>query len=149
MIMNLHDSNISRRPRTMAITHKTQRADAFLNTCSGNALTHPPVVYATNRSKAVVLVCGFVVFTMKGFRLSLTLLLVLVLFFSVLFSIVMTLFWEERASLLKLLMHLYVFLACATFVFFSSSWCPGLAVACDCCTPWTFHVMFFLSLMMP
>ena len=27
-------------------------------------------------------------------------------------------------------------------VFFSSTWCRGLAAACDCDTPWTFHLTF-------
>ena len=32
------------------------------------------------------------------------------------------------------------------FVFFSSSWCRGLAADCDCCTPWTFLFLKFWTL---
>ena len=38
------------------------------------------------------------------------------------------------------LVHLFVYLLCVTFVVFSSSWCHGLAAACDCDTPCTFHL---------
>ena len=37
---------------------------------------------------------------------------------------------------------LLVHLACVPFVFFSSSSCRGLAPACDCGTPLTFHFTF-------
>ena len=36
-----------------------------------------------------------------------------------------------------LLVHLFVLYG-LVFVIFSSSWCRGLAVVCDCGTPWTF-----------
>ena len=31
--------------------------------------------------------------------------------------------------------------------FFSSSWCRGLVVVCDCGTPWTFLLPFFFLMM--
>ena len=47
-------------------------------------------------------------------------------FFSALFSIVITSRGEERTGL---------YASCAVYPYvFSSSWCQGLAVACDCCT---------------
>ena len=40
-----------------------------------------------------------------------------------------------------LLVHLFVYLALQS-VFFPSSWCQGLAAACDYDTPWTFLLTF-------
>ena len=38
--------------------------------------------------------------------------------------------------------YLFVNLACVTFcICFSSSGCQGLAVAYDCGSPWTFHLV--------
>ena len=28
----------------------------------------------------------------------------------------------------------------------ASSWCPGLAAVCDCCTPWIFLLTFFCNI---
>ena len=65
-------------------------------------------------------------------------------FVPVLFSIVITSLWEEKAGLYA--SRVSVCLSCMhlLFVFFSSSWCRGLAADCDCdcCTPWTFHLNF-------
>ena len=57
--------------------------------------------------------------------------------FFVCFSILITLLEEERAGLVCL------FCACMILSFFSSSWCRGLAVVCDCGIPWTFLLTLF------
>ena len=44
---------------------------------------------------------------------------------------------EERAGLCASRAFVY-FARVDFFSFFSSSWCQGLAGACDCGTPWTF-----------
>ena len=36
----------------------------------------------------------------------------------------------------------FVYFACVGLSFFSSSWCQGLAAACDCGIPWTFLLTF-------
>ena len=58
------------------------------------------------------------------------------------FSIVITSFGEERAGLWS--SHAFVCLFCTSqfLTFFSSSWCQGLAAACDCGNPWTFLLNF-------
>ena len=61
-------------------------------------------------------------------------------FFSVLFSIVITsLGLGKRKLVCMLLMHLFVYFAHINFCPFSSSWCQGLTAACDCGTSWTFN----------
>ena len=74
---------------------------------------------------------------------SLVLLFVLLLlFFSVLFSTVITSLGEERPGLCASRAFVYSFYECPFLSFFSSSWCQGLTVACDCGTPWTFLLTF-------
>ena len=67
---------------------------------------------------------------------------VLVFFFPVLFSIVVTSLGTERAVLYS--SHEFVCLSCMRLFlsFFSSSWCQGLAAACDCGTTGTFFNVF-------
>ena len=68
-------------------------------------LLNPPVVYTTDRSKAVVpidvvlILCSFVVYTTRHFMFGLALLFVYVFVFSCPFSILITLLGEEGASL--------------------------------------------------
>ena len=59
------------------------------------------------------------------------------------FSIAITSLGEERELIL---VFLYVCLICAYLVLAvsSSSWCLGRAAVCDCGTPWTFLLPFFL-----
>ena len=45
---------------------------------------------------------------------------------------------EERSGLCASRAYVCLFLYGLVFVIFSSSWCMGLAVVCDCGTPWTF-----------
>ena len=49
-----------------------------------------------------------------------------------------------------ILVHLFVYFAHINFSIFSlaSSWCRGLAAACDCGFPWTFLLIFFNKLIM-
>ena len=83
------------------------------------------------------------VFTTGRFMLGLTLLVVLV-FISVLCSIVITSLGEERAGLCACREYVCLFCTRQFLSFFSSTWCQGLAVACDCGTPWTFLLIFLL-----
>ena len=82
------------------------------------------------------------IFTARCFILSLTLLLVLMLFFFVLFSIVITFLGKERAGLYVYASRAFACLSALLIVFFSSSWCRRLAVDSDCGTPLTFHLTF-------
>ena len=84
---------------------------------------------------------------------NLTLLIVLVLLFFVclllFFSVLLALRSPrlgKRELVCVLLVHLFVYFAHVNhlgFSFFSSSWCQGLAAACDCDTPWIFLLTFF------
>ena len=103
---------------------------------------NPPVVYSTDRSKAVVpvLVLLFVAlwFILRGDLLYVFSCVILFLCFSVLLVLrLITTLGEERANLS----------AFRTFVRFvlvsSSSWGLGRAAVCDCGTPWTFVSFFF------
>ena len=54
---------------------------------------------------------------------------------------------EERAGLCVSRVFVCLFSTRWVLSFFSSSWCQGLAAACDCDTPWTFLltvVVFFI-----
>ena len=75
------------------------------------------------------------------FVLCLTLCYFVLVFLSP-FSIAITLLGEERANLSAF----YICSICACLVlsvFFSSSWCLGRAVVCECGTLWTFLLPFF------
>ena len=51
--------------------------------------------------------------------------------------------FRKRELVFVLLVHLFVcFAACMFLSLFSSSWCRGLAVVCDCGIPWTFLLLF-------
>ena len=46
---------------------------------------------------------------------------------------------------LRLLSYVFSICACLDLSVSSSSWCLGGAAVCDCGTPWTFFLPFFLS----
>ena len=72
--------------------------------------------------------------------LSLSLLIVLMFFSPI--SIMITWLGEERAGLYASRAFIMFILHTLLFVFFSSSWCVGLAVNYDCGTPWTFYLIY-------
>ena len=100
--------------------------------CRQKNIFKPPVVYATDRSKAVTPVL-FLFWVALWFIL----LFVLVFLFSP-FSIVITSLGEEGAGLCASRAFVCLFCTRLFVSFFSSSWCQGLAAASDCGTPWTF-----------
>ena len=109
-------------------------------------ITHPPVVYATDRSKVVVpvlfLFCVALLFILRGASC----LKVFPCSLSLCFFILLAL-WSprlgKRVLVCVLLVHLFVL-----SVFFSYSWCRGLAAVCDCGTPWTFLLIFLWRLIL-
>ena len=99
----------------------------------------PRVVYASDRSKAVVpvlfLFCMALWFILRGASCFKVFLCSLSSCFVIPFSIVITSLVEEGAGL------------CASrafvlYVLVSSFWCRGLAAVCDCGIPWTFLLIF-------
>ena len=84
--------------------------------------------------------CYFVLYSTRRFVLSLALCYFVLVFFSP-FRIAFISLGEERANL-----SAFVCSICASFVLSvsSSSWSLGGAAACDCGTPWTFRLPFFL-----
>ena len=54
------------------------------------------------------------------------------------FSILNNSLGEERAGLCASRPFVCLFCECMFLSFFPSSWCQGLAAACDCGIPWTF-----------
>ena len=110
---------------------------------------NPPVVYSTDRSKAVVLVLvllfGALWFILRDDLLYVLPCAILFLCFSVLFNIAITSLGEERANLSAFRMFdRFVLVWISRFPF--SSWCPGRAAVCDCGTPWTFLLPFLVSI---
>ena len=81
----------------------------------------------------ILILCGFVVFTTGCFILSLALLFVLVQSCLALWSPRL----GKRELVYVLLVHLFVYFERVNFCPFSLP-LPGLAVAFDCGTPWTF-----------
>ena len=112
--------------------------------CGKNAL-NPPVVYSTDRSKAVVLVL-VLFFVALWFILPGDLFYALCNFVFVFFShlgIAITSLGEERASLGAFRTFFFCLIcACLVLSVSSSSWCLGRAAVCDCGTPWTFLLLF-------
>ena len=109
---------------------------------------NPPVVYSTDRSKAVVpvLVLLFVAlwFILRG---DLVLCLTLCYFVLVCFQSFLAL-QLPRLGKRELILVLFVRLfscACLVLSVSSSSWCLGRAAVCDCSTPWTFLLPFFIA----
>ena len=99
----------------------------------------PPVIYSTDRSKAVVpvLVLLFValVYSTRRFVSSLALCYFVIVLFSP-FIIAITSLGEERANL-SVFSYVCLICACSVSSVSSSSWCLGWTAACDCSTPWT------------
>ena len=109
-------------------------------------VNHPPVVYATDRSKAVVpvfyLFCVALWFILWGASCFKVFPCSLSSCFFIPFSIVITSLGKEEAGLCT--SGAFVCFVRVSFChFFSSSWCRGLAAVCDCGTPWTFLLTFF------
>ena len=77
--------------------------------------------------------------------LSLALLFVLVLFFYSVRSAMWSSRLAKRELFCVLLVHLFVYFARVNVCPFSSSWCQGLAAACDCGTPWIFLLSLLLQ----
>ena len=107
----------------------------------------PPVVYSADRSKAVVpvLVLVFVAlwFILRGDLFYVLPCVILLLCFSVLLAL-------RLPRLGKTELILVIFCTFVRFVLvlicrFLSSWCLGRDAVCDCGTPWTFLLPFFLS----
>ena len=104
------------------------------------------MVYSTDRCKAVVpvLVLLFVAlwFILRGDILYVFPCVILFLCFSVLFVLRLPRL-GKRELILVLFVRLFD-LCLFGFVGFSSSWGLRRAAVCDCGTPWTFLVPFFL-----
>ena len=104
-----------------------------------------PVVYSTDRSKAVVpvLVLLFVAlwFILRGDLFYVLPCVILFLCLSVLLALRLPRL-GKRELILVLCVRLFD-LCSFGFVGSSSSWCLGRAAVCDCGTPWTFLLPFF------
>ena len=114
---------------------------------------NPPVVYSTDRSKAVVpvLVLLFVAlwFILRGDLLYVFPCVILFLRFSVLLVLRLPRL-GKRELILVLFVRLFDLCLFGFVGFLSSSWGLGRAAVCDCGTPWTFLLpvfffFFFLS----
>ena len=105
---------------------------------------NPPVIYSTGRSKAVVSVLVFLLvalwFIPRGdlFYVLPCVILFLCFFFSVFLALQLPRL-EKRELVL-----VCSICACLILSISSSSWCLGRAAVCDCGTPWTFLLPFFL-----
>ena len=109
-----------------------------------SALT-PPVIYSTDRSKAVVPVL-VLLFVALWFILRGDLFYVLpcvILCFSVLLALRLPRFGKRE--LIVMLSYVCSICACLVLSVSSSSWCLGRATVCDCGTPWTFLLLFSVS----
>ena len=102
---------------------------------------NPPVVYPTDRSKAVVpvLVLLFVAlwFILRSDLFYVLPCVILFLYFSVLLALRLP---RLRKRELILVLFVRLFDLCSVS---SSSWCLGRAAVCDCGIPWTFLLPFF------
>ena len=107
---------------------------------------NPPVVYSTDRSKAVVPVL-VLLFVALWFILRGDLLYVfpcVILFLCVLVILVLRLpRLGKRELILVLFVRLFSICASLDLSVSSSSWGLGRAAVCDCGTPWTFLLPFF------
>ena len=108
-----------------------------------------PVVYSTDRSKAVVpvLVLLFVAlwFILRGNLFYVLPCIILFLCFSVLLALRL-----PRLGRRELILVLFVvcsICACLVLSVSSSSWCLGRAAVCDCGTPWTLTFFVFQNLL--
>ena len=103
------------------------------------SIFNPPVVYSTDRSKAVVpmLVLLFVVL---WFVLSLALFYFILVFFSPISIAITSLGEETKNSAFRIRCSIC---ACLVLSVFSSSWCLGRTAARNSGTPWGFLSPFF------
>ena len=111
---------------------------------------NPPVVYTTDRSKAVVpmlfLFCVALWFTLRGASclvLPCSLSMSMCCFCP--FSIWITLLEKEEAGYVLIVPLLVSYAHVNLCHFFSSSWCRGLAAASACGASWTFLFTFLLT----
>ena len=105
---------------------------------------NPPVVYSTDRSKAVVsvLVLLFVALWLRGDLLYVFPCVILFLCFSVLLVLRL-----PRLGKRELILVLFVRCACLDLSVSSSFWGLGRAAVCDCGTPWTFLLPFLTKIL--
>ena len=82
------------------------------------------------------------VYSTRRFVVCLTLCYFVLVFFSP-FSIAITSLGEERDLILVVFVRLFdlCLFDCVGYLFL---WCVGRAAVCDCGTPWTFLLSFFL-----
>ena len=101
-----------------------------------------PVVYSTDRSKAVVpvLVLLFVAlwFILRGDLFYVLPCVIFFLCFSVLLALRL-----PRLGKRECFSYVCSICACLVLSVSTSFWCLGRAAACDCGTPWTFLLPFF------
>ena len=106
---------------------------------------NPPVVYSTDRSKAVVpvlvLLFAALLFILRGDLFYVLPCVILFLCFSVLLALRLPRL-GKRELILVLSVRLFDLCLFGLLVS-SSSWCLGRAAVCDCGTPWTFLLPFF------
>ena len=107
---------------------------------------NPPVVYSTDRSKAVVPVLVLLLvalwFILRGnFFFYVLSCVILFLCFSVLLALRLPRLGKREL----ILVFLYVCssFACLDLSVSSSSWCLGMSTVCDCGSAWTFLLPFF------
>ena len=106
-----------------------------------------PVVYSTDRSKAVVpllvLLSVALWFILRGDLFYVLPCDILFLCFPVLLALRLPRLGKRELVLVLL----YICSICACFVLSVSfsSWCLGRAAVCDCGTPWTFVLPFLLT----
>ena len=105
-----------------------------------SALNPTPVVYPTDRSKAVVLVLVLLFvalwFILQGDLFYVLHCVILFLCFSVLLALRLPRLGKRELILVLFDLRLF------GLSVFSSSWCLGRAAVCDCGTPWTFLLPF-------
>ena len=113
--------------------------------CKNDLHPPPPVVYSTDRSKAVVPVLLFVAlwFILRGDLFYVLPCVILFLCFSVLLALQLPRL-GKRELILVLFVRLFD-LCCLDLSVSSCSWYLGRAAVCDCGTPWTFLLPFFFN----
>ena len=131
--------------RTEFLSISLLRVASGPRVASCKSALNPPVVYSTDRSKAVVpmLVLLFVAlwFILRGDLFYVLPCVILLLCFSVLLALRL-LRLGKRELILVLFVRLFDL---RLFGFISSSsWCLGRAAVCDCGTPCTFLLPFFI-----
>ena len=110
---------------------------------------NPPVVYSTDRSKAVVpvLVLLFLAlwFILRGDLIYVRPYVILFLYFSVLLALRLPRFGKRELILVLFVCLFDLRLFGLVLSVSSSSWCLRRAAVCYCGTPWTFLLPVFLA----